>query len=147
MDTCSTVPKNRLLAALPAADLGLLRPHLQNVRLGLDTVLVRSGDQLDNVYFPHCGAIAFTVEVPEGRTVTTGLVGSQGTIGSLRVLGPSTSPITATTSVAGTASQIPVARLQFACARSLAVRHVVQVHLPRSPFNCKMLLRATRCIR
>lgn len=129
MLTSSTIPGNRLLAALPAADLGLLAPHLQTVPLELDAVLVRSGDELDKVYFPHSGAIAFMVELPEGQTVATTLMGSEGAIGSLTMLGPSTSPVTAIARVAGTASQISAAKLQLASARSFAIRHVVQIHL------------------
>lgn len=49
---------NRLLAALPPADLGLLTPYFQKVSFEPDAILVRSGDELDPVYFPHSGAIA-----------------------------------------------------------------------------------------
>ena len=48
---------NRLLAALPPADLGLLTPHFQKVSFKPDAVLVQSGDELDQIYFPHSGAI------------------------------------------------------------------------------------------
>lgn len=127
--TRSTTVGNRLLAALPAADCSLLAPHLQTVSFELDTVLVHAGDRLDKVYFPHTGAIAFMVEVPDGQTVATTLMGSEGAVGGLTVLGPSSSPVTATARVAGTASQILATKLQHACARSSAIRHVVQVHL------------------
>jgi hypothetical protein len=43
---------NRLLAALPPADLGLLTPHFEKISFEPDDVLVRSGDELDQVYFP-----------------------------------------------------------------------------------------------
>jgi len=36
---------NRLLAALPPADLGLLTPYFKKVSFAPDTVLVRSGDE------------------------------------------------------------------------------------------------------
>jgi hypothetical protein len=36
---------NRLLAALPPADLGLLAPYLKQVSLKQDAVLVRSGER------------------------------------------------------------------------------------------------------
>lgn len=117
------------MAALPAADAALLTPHLKNIALEVDTPLVRLGDTLDKVYFPHSGAIAFMVELPDGETVATTLMGSEGAVSSLTVLGLSSSPVTAIPRVAGSASQISVATLQFACARSFAIRHVVQVHL------------------
>jgi hypothetical protein len=46
---------NRLLAALPPADLALLSPHLQKVSLEQDAVVVRSGDRREHVYFPTAG--------------------------------------------------------------------------------------------
>ena len=86
---------NRLLAALPPADFGLLTPHFQKVSFEPDAVLVRSGDELDQVYFPHSGAIAFMVDMPDGQTVATTLMGREGALASLSVLGPSRSSVTA----------------------------------------------------
>lgn len=124
-----TSKANRLLAALPRADFDLLKPHLQNVAFGVDTVLLRSGDEIDQVYFPSSGAIAFMVDMPDGHTVATTLMGPEGAVGVLAVLGPSRSPVTATVRVAGTALQIPVPKLQSAFARSAAIRHVLHVHV------------------
>jgi CRP-like cAMP-binding protein len=74
---------NRLLAALPPADLDLLTPHFQKISFEPDAILVRSGDELDQVYFPHSGAIAFIVDVPNGQTVATTLMGREGALASL----------------------------------------------------------------
>jgi CRP-like cAMP-binding protein len=119
---------NRLLAALPPADFGLLTPHFQKVSFEPDAVLVRSGDELDHIYFPHSGAIAFMVDMPDGQTVATTLMGREGALASLSVLGPSRSSVTAIARVAGTASLISAAKFRVAYARSAAIRHVVQVH-------------------
>jgi len=119
---------NRLLAALPPADLGLLTPHFQKISFEPDAVLVRSGDELDQVYFPHSGAIVFMVEMPDGETVATTLMGWEGALASLSVLGPSRSSVTAVARVAGTASRISAAKFRLAYARSAVIRHVVQVH-------------------
>lgn len=120
---------NRLLAALPPADLGLLTPHFQKVSFEPDTVLVRSGDELDPVFFPHSGAIAFMLDMPDGQTVATTLIGREGALASFSALGPSLSSVTAVARVAGTASQISAARFRAAYARSEAIRNVVQVHV------------------
>ena len=61
--------RNRLLAALPPEDLSLLTPHFQKVSFEPDAVLVRSGDELDLVYFPDSGAIAFMLDMPDGQTL------------------------------------------------------------------------------
>jgi len=56
-----TGPGNRLLAALPPADLNLLEPHVQKIAFESDAVLVRTGDELKQVYFPVSGVLAFLV--------------------------------------------------------------------------------------
>ena len=69
---------NRLLAALPPADLGLLAPYLQKVSLEQDAVLVRSGDRIEQVHFPDSGAISFMLDTPSGQTVATAVIGRDG---------------------------------------------------------------------
>lgn len=119
---------NRLLAALPPADLGLLTPYFQKVSFEPDAILVRSGDELDPVYFPHSGAIAFMIDMPDGQTVATTLMGREGALASFSVLGPSLSSVTAIARIAGTASLISAAKFRAAFAQSAAIRNVVQVH-------------------
>jgi CRP-like cAMP-binding protein len=121
---------NRLLAALPSKDLALLAPHLQKVSLEQDAVLAQSGGQRDHVYFPHSGAISFMLGLPNGETIATAVIGREGALGALSVLGgdPSLSSVTAVVRVGGTASQISVVRFQAAYMGSSAIRHVVQAH-------------------
>src|ERR1700726_2143490 len=119
---------NRLLAALPPADLGLLAPYLQQISLKQDAVLLRSGDRNEQVYFPHSGTISFMLDMPNGQTVATSVIGHEGAVGMLSVLGPSRSPMTAVVRVAGIASQISASRFHAAFGRSSAIKHVVQTH-------------------
>jgi len=124
----TTTVGNRLLAALPAVDLGLLAPHLRKVSLERDAVLVRSGDRIEQIYFPLSGTIAFIMELPNGQTVATAVIGNEGAVGILTALGPSRSPITAVVRVAGTSLQISPKRFQAALSRSDATRHAVQIY-------------------
>jgi CRP-like cAMP-binding protein len=111
---------NRLLAALPPADLDLLVPHFRMVPLERDAVLVRSGDEIQRIYFPLGGLIAFIMDMPNGQTVATAVVGNEGAAGMLTALGPARSPLTSVVRVAGTALQISPARFQAALGRSSA---------------------------
>lgn len=120
---------NGLLAALPPADINLLEPHFQEIPFDSDTVLVRTGDELKQVYFPLSGVLAFLVEMSDGHIVASTLMGSEGAVGALSVLSPSHSPVTATAYVAGGALQIPVSRLQRAYEESGAIRRVLRLHL------------------
>jgi CRP-like cAMP-binding protein len=119
---------NRLLAALPPADFDLLEPHLRNVSLERDVMVVRSGDRIEQVYFPRSGTIAFMLDMPNGQTVATAVIGNEGAVGVLASLGPSRFPMTAVVRVAGTALQISPARFFEALSHSSALRRVVQVH-------------------
>src|SRR6202795_1507474 len=123
-----TTVGNRLLAALPPADLGLLAPYLEQVSLKQDAVLVRSGDRNEQVYFPHSGTISFMLDMPNGQTVATSVIGHEGAVGMLSVLGPSRSPTTAVVRAAGIASQISTSRFHAAFGQSSAIRHAVQTH-------------------
>ena len=58
---------NRLLAALPAADLDLLAPELEMVALDRDAVVSRAGDQTEHVFFPHSGAISVMIDMANGQ--------------------------------------------------------------------------------
>jgi CRP-like cAMP-binding protein len=119
---------NRLLAALPPADFGLLVPFLQKVSLEQDAVLLRSGDRIEQVYFPHSGTISFMLDMPDGQTVATAVIGHEGAVGMLSVLEPSLSPVTAVVRVAGVASRISALRFHAAFGQSSAIKHAVQTH-------------------
>jgi CRP-like cAMP-binding protein len=120
---------NRLLATLPPADLELLAPGLETVALHEDAVISREGDQVDCVLFPHSGAVSLMIDLADGRTVATAVVGREGALGTLSVLGPSALALTGIVRVAGTASRIPAPRFLAAYNRSSAIRHAIQIHI------------------
>jgi CRP-like cAMP-binding protein len=119
---------NRLLAALPAADLDLLAPELEMVALDRDAVVSQAGDQTEHVLFPHSGAISVMIDMANGQTVASAAIGREGAVGTLSVLGPSPSAVTAVVRAAGIASRIPASRFHAAFSRSPAIRHAVQIH-------------------
>ncbi|MCP3368228.1 Crp/Fnr family transcriptional regulator [Bradyrhizobium cajani] len=118
---------NRLLAALPPADLAVLAPYLRKVPLPHDAVLVRSGDRIEHLYFPCSGAIAFIMELPNGQTAATAVIGNDGAVGLMSALGPARSPMTAVVRVAGTALQISPARFHAILLRRPAIAGAVQI--------------------
>jgi CRP-like cAMP-binding protein len=119
---------NLLLAALPQPDLQLLARHFRMVQLERDAVLLRSGDPVDRIYFPLSGLIAFIMDMPNGQTVATAIVGNEGAVGVLSTLGPVLSPMTAVVRVAGLALQISSTRFQTVLGDSNALNGAVQTH-------------------
>jgi CRP-like cAMP-binding protein len=119
---------NRLLAALPPADFRLLAPYLRKISLEQDAVLLRSGDRIEQVHFPCSGTISFMLDMPNGQTVATAVIGHEGAVGVLSVLEPSRSPVTAVVRVTGTGLRISALRFHAAFSQSGAIRHAVQTH-------------------
>lgn len=74
-------PANRLLAALPSAELERLEADLEAVDLLRGRTLWSIGDPLTHVYFPEAGAIALVARAADGCQLETELVGSQGVAG------------------------------------------------------------------
>jgi CRP-like cAMP-binding protein len=119
---------NRLLAALPSADFALLASYLQKVSVEQDAVLVRSGDRIEQVYFPQSGTIAFMLDMPNGQTVATAVIGNEGAVGILSTLRRSRSSMTAVVRVPGVSLQISATRFHAALSQSDAIRHAVDIH-------------------
>lgn len=92
-----------------------------------DAVLVRSGDRIEHLLFPCSGAVAFIVDLPNGQTVATGVVGHEGAIGLTSALGASRSPLTAVVRLPGSVLQISTAQFLPALGRSPAIASTVQV--------------------
>jgi CRP-like cAMP-binding protein len=127
--TCSSEAGNRLLAELRPADLDQLGSELQTVALDQDAVLVRAGDAVDYVFFPHNGAISLMIDMANGQTVATATIGREGAVNFLSAIGPSPSAMTAIVHVAGTASRIPAFQFRAAFNRSPVIQHALQAHV------------------
>src|SRR3972149_6430663 len=78
---------NYLLASLPAADFGLLRPHLKTEELVGETILFETGDNVDRVYFPHTAIVSLVVNLSTGEMIEAAMVGRDGVVNGLVALG------------------------------------------------------------
>ena len=109
-------PPNHLLAALPAADFELLRPHLHTIELVQDVVLVAAGEALTHVFFPHDGVISLVVSLAAGEKIEVAMIGNDSVFGGSAALDGSISLTDAIVQLPGTASTLEVGR---ACGPSL----------------------------
>jgi CRP-like cAMP-binding protein len=78
---------NKLLAALPRKDFQLLAPHLSTVRLVQGAVLFEQDQQIDEVFFPHCGMISMVVMMRDGNSIETTTIGREGVVGAMSGFG------------------------------------------------------------
>ncbi|WP_244485540.1 Crp/Fnr family transcriptional regulator [Bradyrhizobium tropiciagri] len=69
------------------------------------------------------------IDMADGHTVATAVVGHEGAVGILSALGPAASAITAVVRVAGTASRVSASRFHAAFSRCPAIRRAVQNHV------------------
>jgi CRP-like cAMP-binding protein len=78
---------NKLLASLPRGDFERLLPHLTTVALQQGTVLMESGDEVDQIYFPISGMLSLLAVLRDGKAIETATVGREGVVGAMAGLG------------------------------------------------------------
>jgi CRP-like cAMP-binding protein len=127
MDAIPHFP-NHLLAALPAADFKLLRPHLQTMELVQEVVLVAAGDPLTRVFFPHSGVISLVVSLTAGEKIEVAMIGNDSVFGGSAALDGSISLTDAIVQLPGTASTLEVGRLRAVANESIAFRTLLIRH-------------------
>ena len=84
--------KNRVLASLPEAEMKRLVPHLLPLTLKVKRILHNTGEMIDTVYFLEAGITSVVVIMENGASVEVGLVGREGIVGLLAVMGSGRSP-------------------------------------------------------
>jgi CRP-like cAMP-binding protein len=92
MTTSADLKTNRLLAALPQAELQHWLAHMEYVELRLGEVLYEAGSTLSHVYFPTTAIVSLLYVMQNGESAEIAVVGNDGLVGvSLFMGGDSTS--------------------------------------------------------
>jgi len=78
---------NRLLSAMPEAEWGMLRPHIETVPLPIGKILANPGDRVSQCYFPTRGMISLLSVTEQGETVEVAYVGREGMAGIAAAIG------------------------------------------------------------
>ena len=84
--------KNRLLAALPHDEYTRLHPHLEFVQLSKCETLYRAEDFIRHAYFLNSGMGFLLALTQSGATVEIAMVGNEGMLGILIILGAHKAP-------------------------------------------------------
>jgi CRP-like cAMP-binding protein len=119
---------NRLLASLPRAVFGAIKPDLKLVELNHGDVIAETGGLIRRVYFPHSGIISLVVELSIGDTIETATIGRDGVIGAAAALDGRISFNKGVVQLGGVASVMGVERLRALTDenkrfRSILIRH------------------------
>ncbi|MEO8102679.1 MAG: Crp/Fnr family transcriptional regulator [Betaproteobacteria bacterium] len=92
---------NRLLAALPDAELKRWLPKLELVDLPLGHVLYESGATEKNVYFPTSAIVSLLYVMENGDSAEIAVVGNEGLVGISLFMGGNSTPSRAVVQSAG----------------------------------------------
>ena len=117
--------RNRLLAALSAAELRRLRPHLESTQLPLGHVVYESGRVLDHVYFPTTAIVSLLYVMEDGASAEIAVVGNEGVVGISLFMGGESTPSRAVVQSAGEAFRLPARFLELEFKRGGSLQHLL----------------------
>lgn len=117
--------KNRILSALPPAELAMLSSRLALVTMELGQTLHRHGDVIEHVHFVETGFISALTVLSDGQPLEIGLIGSEGVAGFSIVLGGKTSYAETMCQTEGRAYRISAEGLKDAVANAPVLRDLM----------------------
>jgi len=101
MDLAADPRQNRLLAALPDAELARWLPQMEPVTMPLGKVLYESGGKLTHVYFPTTTIVSLLYVLEDGASAEIAVVGREGIVGISLFMGGDSTPSRAVVQSAG----------------------------------------------
>ncbi|MGO8917713.1 MAG: Crp/Fnr family transcriptional regulator [Stellaceae bacterium] len=116
---------NRLLAALSAGEIEALRPHLQRIVLPQGRTLQKAQAPIDYVHFPESGIVSLIKPMKDGAAIEVGLVGREGMVGAMVLIGADTTPLEAVAQMPGAAWRLPTSALLEALERHPGFREAL----------------------
>lgn len=121
--------KNKLVAALPPIERGLLLEHSDLVEVSLHAVLTQAGDTSQFAYFPIDCVVSNMLTMTGVPDMEVNLVGMEGMVNTAMVLGLPAAPFTSLVQSAGCALKIHVDALRLrraedGCLRGVLLRYI-----------------------
>jgi CRP-like cAMP-binding protein len=115
-------PSNRILAALPPADLHRLWPSLKTVELPFRQTIQTPGGPIAAAHFIESGFVSMVVTLQDGDGAEVGLVGAEGMLGLPLLYGTDRSDIEGIVQHSGRALQLEAEALAEALDWSATLR-------------------------
>lgn len=120
---------NKILAALPRADLQRLLANMEAVELTDGQVLCEAGEPIAHVYFPNDCLVSLLTMVDGTSAFAVGLVGREGMVGVACALGASVSPVRAVVQSPGSAMRMKAAVFVKAFRHSVPLHRAVLLYV------------------
>jgi CRP-like cAMP-binding protein len=128
MQRPSPALQNRLLAALPHEDHGLIAPHLVQVELERGRLLYDPGDPIETIYFPTDGVISLMTLMENGAAIESATIGREGALGLMAAVAPRQSLSRAIVQTPVRTARMSAAALHEAWQKSPAIKQLVDRH-------------------
>jgi len=109
------VTKNELWLSLPPSEQQQLDRHLRPVTLRCGSVLHEMGHSIERVYFPETGVISLVINLTNGETIESAMVGWDGAIGGFDALHQRLALSKAVVQIEGSALVITADKLREIC--------------------------------
>ena len=97
---------------------------MTKVTLPQNTVLLETGDEVDQIYFPHSGMISLLVVMNDGKAIGTATVGREGVVGAMAGLNQVKTIVRAVVQLPLVATKISALNLRKAVASSDVLRNM-----------------------
>jgi CRP-like cAMP-binding protein len=124
MTTSPDRRKNKLLAALPEAELQRWLLHLEHVDMRLGEVLYEAGSTLTHVYFPTTAIVSLLYVMQNGESAEIAVVGNDGLVGVSLFMGGDSTSSRALIQSAGGAFRLPAPLMKEEFNRGGPVLHL-----------------------
>jgi CRP-like cAMP-binding protein len=112
MAAMPTASSNSILDRLPSTQRKALMAQMKTIPLPVGTVLIRPGEQPKHAHFIISGITSVVTQMKDGGAAEVGLIGKEGMVEAMQLLGSANSPTTAFVQVEGSALQIPFGVIQ-----------------------------------
>jgi CRP-like cAMP-binding protein len=106
MSAPSNWPRNRLLRALPPANLKQLMPALEQVRCQRGQILMDADRPLDHVFFPDSGIVSVVAVYTDGSVIEMATIGREGCTSVQAIFGAKTSSVRLLVQIPGSAAKM-----------------------------------------
>jgi hypothetical protein len=133
MNALRNWPRNRLLLALPSADLTWLMPAIERVSCEREQVLIDVDSPLDHVSFPDSGVVSAVAVYAEGRVIEMATIGREGCTGMQSAIGSESSFCRLLVRIPGGAAKMANAAFIRAMGSMPSFRTLIYVYLQAFP--------------
>jgi CRP-like cAMP-binding protein len=106
-----TAMENLLLSSLSPESRELIHSQCTPVTLPLRSILYTAGSVPADAYFMTSGVASIVGSTSDGETAEVGIVGREGLVGAMHLLGPAVAPTECFTQLSGSALKMPFPKL------------------------------------